>query len=58
MEISITAKELMDKGKWDQVCNLKGLSIWCVAEGLMDSSESISLTYEEAKTLGLVKGGN
>lgn len=49
----ISASDLMDLGKWDDVCELKGISVWAVNEGLMDSSEGIVLTLEEAKQINL-----
>lgn len=54
MRITVTARELLDKGIWDEVCELKGLNIWAINEGLMDSSEEISFNEVEAKKLGLV----
>jgi len=54
MNIQITAKELLDKGKWDEACEIKGLNPWCINEGMMDSSESLSFTLKEAEQLGLI----
>lgn len=54
MKIQITAREALDKGIWDEVCELKGWSVWILNEGRMDSSELISLTEEEAEKLGLI----
>ena len=53
MEKIYTAKELMDKYKWDEVCNLKGINPWCINEGLMDSSYEISFNEEECREIGL-----
>jgi hypothetical protein len=33
---------------------MRGWNVWCVNEGLMDSSEEITLTEEEAKKLGVL----
>jgi hypothetical protein len=44
----------MDRGAWDDACDLVGLSIWAVNEGQMDSEEEIRLTDEQAKKLGLI----
>ena len=48
-----TAKELIDKGIWDEVCELRGWNVWIVNEGQMDSSEEISFTEEECEKLGI-----
>lgn len=53
MEISMSAGELIENGSWDKVCELKGLNIWAVNEGLMDREEKITFTQEEAQQLGL-----
>ncbi len=55
MEVTLTARELLDNGKWEEVCDLKGINVWAINEGLMDETEEISLTLEEAKELGLIK---
>jgi hypothetical protein len=54
MQIVITAGEAIDKGIWDDLCEMKRLNIWAVNEGLMDSDEPITLSEEEAKKLGLL----
>jgi len=56
MKIVVTAQELLDKGLWGDACELLGLNEWAVNEGLMDSDEELTLTEEQAKTLGLIKG--
>ena len=55
MKVKVTARELIDKGYWDDVCRMTGLSIWCVNEGLIDSSEEIELTEAQARQIGLLK---
>lgn len=55
MKIIITAREAIDKGIWDDLCKIKGYSVWCVNEGKMPLEEEISLTEEEARKLGLHK---
>lgn len=55
MDIRITAREIMDKGLWDKFCELKGISVWAVNEGQVDSSEAFLVTEEESKELGLIK---
>ncbi len=56
MKVSVTADELINRGVWDKVCELKGLNPWCVNEGQMDSDEYITLTIEQAHKLGILKG--
>lgn len=53
MEITITAREALNKGIWDDLCDLKGINVWAINEGMMDDTEEITLTEEEAKALGL-----
>lgn len=55
MKITITADEAMDKGIWDEICDLKGYNPWCVNEGLMDGDHEIRLTEKEAKDMGILK---
>lgn len=55
MKIKVSADDLIDKGVWDKVCDLKGLNPWCVNEGTMDSNDDITFTEDEAKKLGLIK---
>jgi hypothetical protein len=54
MQIIITAREALNRGIWDDVCELKGINPWALNEGLMSSKDEITLTQEEAKKLGLV----
>lgn len=52
--IRITAKEIIDLGVWDKFCYLTGINAWAVAEGLMSSDETLWLTQEQAKELGII----
>jgi hypothetical protein len=54
VKIIVTPRELMDASRWDQACELVGLSSWAVNEGQMDSDEEITLTAEQATELGLI----
>lgn len=54
VKITITARELLDRGLWDQACELIGLNVWAINEGLMDSSDEVTLTQEQAQKLGLL----
>jgi hypothetical protein len=53
MKIIVTANDLIDKGVWDEACDILGLNIWAVNERLMDSNEEIILTEDQAAKLGL-----
>lgn len=55
MTITVTAEELMGRGSWDDFCESRGINVWAVNEGLMDSSEKFSLTEAEAKQYGFIK---
>jgi hypothetical protein len=52
MNISISLRELLDKGLWDNFCELKGWNVWCIKEGLASSDEVIILTIDEYKQIG------
>lgn len=53
MKISITFRELLDKGVWQEYCKLKGCNEWMIAEGLASENEIIDLSLEECKQIGL-----
>lgn len=53
MKVIITADEALNLGIWDNLCKIKGLNVWAIKEGLMDSDEEIVLNKEEATKLGL-----
>lgn len=53
MKVIITANEAIIYGFWDRLCNLKGINLWVVNEGLMDGDHEIELTVEEAQQLGV-----
>lgn len=54
MKYIITARELMNRGKWDAVCDMFGINPWAVNEGLMESSEEFKLDESQARKLGLL----
>jgi len=56
MKLIITAREALDKGIWDKLCNFKGINPWAINAGLMDSDSEIVLTEDEARHLGLLPG--
>lgn len=57
MKITLTAHDILDRGAWDEFCELRGINEWAIAEGLMDDSEEFTFTYAEAKELGLLPRG-
>ena len=54
VKVAITARELMDRYLWDRACDLLGISPWAVSEGQMDSSDTVELTQEQARELGIL----
>ena len=52
MKIIITPNDLMDKGIWEKACELLGINVWAVNEGLMDSDKELYLTEDQANKLG------
>lgn len=55
MKIIITAREIMDKGLWKDVCRMFGYNEWAVNEGLMSEDDEIILTNSQAIELGLLQ---
>lgn len=53
MKMIITALEAVDMGIWDRLCKMKGINVWALSEGLMDSDEEITLSKQEAVDLGV-----
>ena len=54
MNITVTARELLDKDVWVDACELLDISVYAVAEG-MDPETSYDLTEEQAAKLGLLE---
>lgn len=52
MKIQLTIREIMDKGLWIALCELKQWNEWCLAEGLADENEIVSLSLDEYKKIG------
>jgi hypothetical protein len=55
MKITITAHGALQRGIWDDLCDMKGWNVYAINEGLMDSDDEIELSAEEATKLGLIK---
>lgn len=53
MRIVITAEEAMDKGIWEDLCDMLGYSVYAVNEG-MDPDTDFSLTEDQARQLRLI----
>lgn len=53
MTIICTLGHVMDHGDWIKFCDLKGINEWCLNEGLADGGETVELTEEEAREIGI-----
>ena len=54
MKIQTTAREIMDKGCWDEYCNKTGTNHYAINEGMPDD-EALMIDYDDAKEIGLIK---
>ena len=54
MNVTVTARELMDRDVWPEACGMLGLNEWAVNEGRMDAGDTVTLTMEQAAELGLL----
>jgi hypothetical protein len=55
VKITLTAREILDRGIWEEFCEMKGINVWAVNEGRMDTNEEFTFTEEEAYTLRILK---
>ena len=55
MTITITARQLLDRGVWMKACTLLGINEWAINEGMMDYSHKIELTESQARTLRIIQ---
>jgi len=53
MRIIITAGELIDKGVWADFCELFGIDVYAVDEGLIGLDEEFILSEKEQDEVGL-----
>lgn len=53
MKIIMTIRELIDRGGWSDLCDLRGYCHYSLADGLRDSDEEIVLSLEEIEKIGL-----
>lgn len=54
MEVRITVRELLDLDRWSDACEVAGINVWAVNEGQMSSTDTLTLTHEQAWKLNLV----
>ena len=54
MWIIITFRELRDKYNWEKVCDVLGLDLWCVAEGLASDDDEITISEGDARKMGIL----
>ena len=52
MRITITGRELLDRDIWDKYCELEGMNIWAINEGLLDEDEKLDIPWNVAIKLG------
>ena len=55
MRIVLTASEINDRGCWERFCEERGIDVWAMNQGLMESSEEFSFTEEEAINFGFIQ---
>lgn len=56
MIINIKIKDIINKGKWEKFCDMFGIQLYAVNEGLLNGEEEFAMTKEQAIELGLIKG--
>jgi len=55
MQVKISYGELMDKCyDWNKACDIIGINPWILNEGRADRDETINITIEEAKAVGVI----
>lgn len=56
--VTVTAQELLDKGRWSDYCDKYGINPYCINEGRMDSTDEVEISYEDAMNWGFIKTKN
>lgn len=51
--VTLTANEAVEMGIWDELCKMKGMSVWAMNEGTVSGDHEFTLTKEETYDLGL-----
>ncbi len=46
-----TARELLDSGLWQKVCEIEGINPWAISEGLMAEQHEIELSDSCVRSL-------
>jgi len=54
MTVLTTPQELLDLELWDAACQEMGWSAYILNEGLMRGDDSVVLSWEQAKRIGLL----
>lgn len=54
MLIVLTVREILDRGLWKDVCDLRRVNEYAVKEGLIDTADVFRFTETEAVSLGLI----
>lgn len=54
IKLQITGSELNAMGLWDKYCELAGVNIWAMNEGLLDGEELLDIDQSIAAQLGLI----
>jgi len=54
MKIVVTFAEILNKGKWDEFCEDKGINPWCLNEGLATRDEEVTLSEIESKKYNFI----
>ena len=49
--MKITVRQALDWGIWDEIADLKGLSVWAVKEGLINDDDNLEISIGEFRGL-------
>lgn len=56
VKVTVTPRDLLDKGVWIEYCNKYDTNEWAISEGLMSSHDEVDITLEDAEAWGLFDG--
>ena len=54
MNIKTSARELMERGLWNEACEVTGMNPYALNEGRMNAEDEITLTERQATRIGLL----
>lgn len=54
VKIPVKLGDILDAGRWDEVCDKYGLNVWCINEGQADRDDAIDITIADAERYGLL----